>query len=348
MRVFQIATGEPGRDYRELFIDHDLMILGSGSHGSAAEHDYGHGAPNSADNQVNNFYAKPRPGDRILMRLAHEVIGVGQIPAGEADSAYFYDESFKCVYGWDLSHCRRVIWAEGLALSSLKNVYRNAKQKPSFTEVHEASIVDKVRTIGDAHFSRPLKPMLSIKSGRYEEEELGVELFRAGISNRNIQDILLSIKQAERLGIWYKSASSGRSPSEHEVVSHIVLSLFLGLGWSHQQIAVEWQKVDMAFFKTTPTVPENCVMVLEAKGLDRPLLEHFDQPQQYCQSLGLRNVRYIVLTNGKDLFVYERGDHGWATNPVGYISLTRIQKQYALPRGTSPVETLVRLQPNLI
>ena len=28
MTVWQVATGEAGSDYRELFFDHDLMILG--------------------------------------------------------------------------------------------------------------------------------------------------------------------------------------------------------------------------------------------------------------------------------------------------------------------------------
>jgi hypothetical protein len=28
MKVWQIATGESGRDYRELFLDHDIMIIG--------------------------------------------------------------------------------------------------------------------------------------------------------------------------------------------------------------------------------------------------------------------------------------------------------------------------------
>ena len=28
MRVWQIVTGQSGRDYRELFFDHDIMIIG--------------------------------------------------------------------------------------------------------------------------------------------------------------------------------------------------------------------------------------------------------------------------------------------------------------------------------
>ena len=54
-----------------------------------------------------------------------------------------------------------------------------------------------------------------------------------------MEDILVALRQAERLIGWYQDDSSGRKPRECEVVSHIVLPLLLGLGWSHQQIAVE-------------------------------------------------------------------------------------------------------------
>jgi len=111
-------------------------------------------------------------------------------------------------------------------------------------------------------------------------------------------------QQAERLCAWYRSDDCGRKPSENEIVSHMILPLFLGLGWSHQQIAVEWNNVDMAFFKTTPTTEENCVMIVEAKGLGQALSKVLEQPQRYVARRGLRNVRYIVTTDGANIFVY--------------------------------------------
>jgi len=51
MKVWQIATGEPSRDYRELFFDHDVMILGPGRHGNALSGEYAKGRANSAMRQ---------------------------------------------------------------------------------------------------------------------------------------------------------------------------------------------------------------------------------------------------------------------------------------------------------
>jgi hypothetical protein len=224
MKVWQIATGEPGRDYRELFFDHDIMILGPSDRNNALENSYADGIPNSSGSQVNSFAHKPEPGDRVIMRFAHDVIGVGQISQDEHQ--YHFDDTFQCVYGWDLCHCRRVVWAEEYELGDLASVFHQAKQKPSFTQVHQRHIIEMVRSIGDSHFDRPLKAKPNIDASRYTEETLGVELFRAGISNKNIDDILKALQQAERLCSWYRSGRCGRSPSENEVVSHIILPLF--------------------------------------------------------------------------------------------------------------------------
>ena len=345
IKVWQIAAGEPGRDYRELFFDHDVMIMGPSGRGNALQNSYAVGKPNNPNRQVHGFVRGPKPGDRVLMRFAHDVIGIGQIPS-EEESQYSFNETFRCVYGWQLCHCRRVIWAEGYELGSLASVFQIAKQKPTFTRVHEQRIVKMVRDINNVYFERPLKEIPEIDSSVFSDDALGVELFRAGISNKNVSDILLALQQAERLLAWYPR--SGRNPTENEIVSHIILPLFLGLGWSHQQSAVEWKKVDMAFFKKTPTNEENCVMVLEAKGLGNPLSDVLHQPKHYAQSLGLTNVKHILTTDGENLFVYEKSGNEWISNPTGYFNVRLRQKQYVVPKNTSLVDTLVNLQPSAV
>jgi len=347
MKVWQIATGEAGRDYRELFFAHDLMILGPGELGDATSNDY-FGAANSHRNQVHRFADVPRPGDRVLMRFGKEVIGVGEIPTDDCYQ-YSYEETFNCVYGWNLSHCRRVAWAKkSYNPGKLASVYHKAKQKPSFTRVHESHIVDLIESIEKSHFRRKLKQMPQIDPSVYTEEELGVELFRAGISQKNVEDITRALQQAARLCSWYESSHCGRDPTEFEIVAHIVCPLFLGLGWSHQQIAVEWNKVDVAFFKKTPTTAEACVLILEAKGLGTALSDVCSQPQQYVNKLGLDNVKVILTTDGPNLFMYRKRGKDWEPNPSGYLNVTTLRKHYILPRNTSLVDTLVSLQPTSI
>jgi hypothetical protein len=348
MNVWQIAAGEPGRDYRELFLDHDIMIMGPSERGEVKSNNYAIGPAHSPQRQVHHFANDPKPGDRVLMRLAHEVIAVGQIPA-EPEHQYYFDTTYNCVYGWHLGHRRRVIWAEGYKLGELADVYRKAFQKPTFTQVHEQGILKIVRNIESTYFERSLKELPNVDTSTYTDDDLGNKLFQAGISNKNITDIIIALNQAERLCSWYsKKAKSGRIPSESEVITHIILPILLGLGWSHQQIAVEWNHVDIAFFKQMPSKSENCIMILEAKDWGSPLINTLEQPKKYIDNLKLKNVKHILTADGENLYMYEKSADNWSPNPVGYINVKLLQKQYALPKGTDLVNTLVSLQPSVL
>jgi hypothetical protein len=158
MKLWQIAAGEPGRDYRKLFFDYDVMLIGPGRNGDAREFDYYDGIPNSDWSQIHNFASKPQPGDRVIMRFAREVIGVGEIPQ-EDQYQYTYQQAFRCVYGWDLEHCRRVIWARDYQLGTLANVFSKATQKPTFTEVHDKHIIEMVVPIDKKWFRRKIRRM---------------------------------------------------------------------------------------------------------------------------------------------------------------------------------------------
>ncbi len=175
MNIWQIATGETGRDYRDLFTDYDVMILGPAfplGDASVDPDKYWDGKPNSKNNQVWAFANKPEPGDMVIMRFYKEVIGIGQIPL-DNEQQYSFQDAFKCVYGWDLCHTRRVIWADNLKLKELKDIFEKAKQKPAFSGVNEPHIHNLINKIDKSHFDRPLKGLPTIDSTDYTDEGLG-------------------------------------------------------------------------------------------------------------------------------------------------------------------------------
>ena len=88
MRVWQIATGEIGRDYSKVFFDYDLMIIGPGYPGDALETDY-RKSTQVHHRKIHHFAHYPKPGDRVLMRFGREVLGVGQIPTGKENQYFF-------------------------------------------------------------------------------------------------------------------------------------------------------------------------------------------------------------------------------------------------------------------
>jgi hypothetical protein len=326
------------------------MILEPSHLGDATKTIYDDGVANSSGNQVHRFANGPKPGDRVIMRFANEIIGVGQIPA-QKEHQYSFDDKFYRVYGWDLCHCRRVIWAEHYHLGLLADVYIELMQLPSFTQVRDGHIIEMVQSVENSYFKRKLKQMPSVDTSAYTKEELRASLIEEDISNQNIDDIIRALKQVGQLCSWYHlKEQCGRTPTENEIVSHLIIPLFFGLGWSYQQIAVEWENIDLALFDGTPTANNHCVMVLEAKRLGQPLGDIINQPLRYIKELGLNSVKIIITTDGENLFVYRRKENKWDKDakPVRYISVSRLQKEYILPKGTDLVDTLVMLQPSMM
>lgn len=346
MNIWQIATGETGRDYSSLFIEHDIMILGPSWHGDARDNHkkYNDKKPNSQLTQVYNFAHKPKTGDIVLMRYNKEVIRIGVIPK-EEEGTYSFQEQFRCVLGWDLCHTRRVKWLDIKIPQHIKGLFGTRKQQPSFTLVHDQETRGILNDILNTENLDPLKELPNIDNRKYTDDEFGRELFKRGISNQNIKEIIQSLNQADRLINWYRieGGNEGRKPTEHEIVSHVILPIFLGLGWSHQQVAIEWNKVDVAFFKSTPTDKSNCTMILEAKGLGQPLGDVLTQPQNYIKTLGLKNVKLIVVTDGANIYVYSADSS--KKDLIGFINVNNLQREYVLPKNTNVIDTLVKLQP---
>lgn len=342
MTLWQIAAGEPRRDYRSLFIQHDVMLIGPGDPGAFDSVKYPAGQGASANSQVQNFATAPVPGDLVLLRVGHAVVAIGRIPEG-ADTAYLWNELFDDVLGWDLQHSRRVQWEPDLLkkFGDLKAIFETRKQQPTFTRVHEVetAVLDKIRASFPKRELRPLpvvSPVLSI-------EEFGVELFSAGVSNEVIDRLLGAIVRTRRLANWYRTAE-GR-PSEHEIVAHCIVPLLRALGWSEQLLGVEWQKIDVAVFDRTPTDVASCIAVVEAKGMNLPLSQAYEQAKGYVETRKLSKCRVIATADESRLFTYRREKDKWPEAPTGYLNTRAPRLRHLLPLHASSVGTVVELLP---
>lgn len=337
LRIWQVACGETGRDYRDVFLRHDVMLLGPGYPGkwTAALYD--------GDNRIRPFVRGPRQGDLVLMRLGHQVIRVGRIP--RQDSEYGWSASFEEILGWDLQHYRRVLWGGPgsiTALSRMQPVFDNYKQQRAFSEVHERRITRLAPRLVRAVRGRRLRKIPSETKG-LSLEEFGVGLFNSGLANDSVEKALEAIEKCRRLGTWYSEHDDCREPSEHEIVAHTCIPMMLALGWSEQMLAVEWKNIDLAFFDRMPTTEGNCVMICEAKKPHRPLETALSQAVGYVRNRGLRRCRTILLSSGTRLIAYRRRGRDWIAD--GYVNFMKLRDKYLIPYGSSAVETLMRLTP---
>lgn len=246
MNLFQIAAGSSGRNYSDLFLHHDLMLIGPGELGPFPQNEskYKSRYKGNSKNQIAWFTERPSSGDIVLLRSGNEVLAAGRIPVGGVDG-YRYYTPFDDILGWDLNHGRRVIWSEDAksVFSDPTSVFSDRRDS-RFSGVGQP-LTQKLSALDDAIDDRPLKvlPDAAQEAGAREYEalsleELGRELFAAGLANDAVERVIKAVERIRRLYSWYRRTGSDR-PSEMEVISHMFIPLLTGLGWSEQLLAVE-------------------------------------------------------------------------------------------------------------
>jgi len=342
LTIWQVAAGEPVRDYSSLFLDHDIMLIGPGTLGPVTSNLYpGRGI----DSQIRSFARDPQPGDLVLLRLGHEVLAIGVIPSGD-DSKYIWSSTFDDVLGWDLQHVRRVCWSPEVLSThpEIRSVFHDRLQQPTFTRIHIPTIRDKVLALEHIVRERQLKSLPEV-SPILSDEELGIELFSAGVANDVIDQLIVTFSKIRRLATWYEGKHSGNRPTENEVVTHILVPLLRSLGWSEQLLAVEWEKVDVAIFDRVPTKKKNCIAVCEAKGLGGSLGPAFEQAKKYIDKLSLHRCKVIVTAEGPRMMIYYKEFDNWSDRPKRYLNCLRPRLFHLLPKGVNSVEGIVSLLP---
>lgn len=353
-QVWQMAAGEEGRFYSDLFLKHDVMFLGPGDFGAYEPEVYRHAVQNGAatkgivDN-IASFHDNVKPGEIVLMRNGLKVVAIGIV----ADTGYEWNEAFDDVYGWDLQHARRVIWQEHLndeilRIQKTTPLFGSRKQMQTFTRVHDEPILKQLRPLFSQFKTRDLKSLPLPLPKPLTLDEVGQQLFTRGVANDAVEKVIRAIERQRRLLGWYKKVGKESSrPTEHEVVAHTVLPLLLALGWSEQLLAIEWKKIDLAAFWKTPTQAENCVMVCEAKTRGHGLQDVKEQAFDYVNRIKLTACRTVLLTDGGRFYLYRPDGAGvWLDQAaVGYLNVEKIRTDHFAPPGTNAIDALVDLTP---
>lgn len=358
-KTWQIASGDTGRDYSGLFLQHDLMFMGPGQWGEYEDERYSGAVArgevtSKKTGMVRSFVQDVTPDDLVLLRKGHRVVAIGLVVDEEGGChGYQYDDTFGDIFGWDLQHTRRVVWQgqlqdELIAIQRGGELFQSYKQQPTFTRVHQRDTLDRIASLIPRCVHRPLRPRPGPLPPELSLEEVGQRLFSKGLANNAVDNALRAIERQRRLLTWYYAQGETSSrPDEHEVVAHMVLPLLLALGWSEQLLAVEWKNVDLAAFWGTPTTAERCVLVCEAKRMRHGLQNVWEQAIGYIDKLGLRDCGKILLTQGARFYVYEKVADEWPTEaePAGYINLERIRENHIAPMNTNAIDTLIALTP---
>lgn len=357
-KYWQIAAGTTGRAYSELFLKYNLMFLGDGKYGDYNKNEELYERMN--ESYVKKFVKEIKENDIIILRVGSKIIDVGIIN----EDCYKWNENFDDVMGWTLQHTRKVSWGgfseffDQLQQNPDSQFFYNKRyDRFSGIDINKfpielKQIIDKIK------LHKPKHKSISIDKLKVQEplelEQVGEELFAKGLSNESIEKLIKLIEKQKRLNKWYeKYGEDSKRPTEHEVVAHMILPMLIALGWSEQLLAIEWNKIDIATFKKTPTNHESCVMICEAKGIGNALQEDvYEQAIEYVQGkrpkktgVKLKNCKKIMLAEGSRIYLYEKIGDEWSNIPTGYVNFMKIRKDHISPENTNAIDTIIKLTP---
>ena len=297
--VWQVSGGPSDRPYANIFLKHGVALIGSTEDGPWR--------PGQAF--VRRFAEEMRVGDLLLLRTAIDTVAAVGLVASE----YEYLEPFDDVNGWDLRHGRRVRWCR------LPEPYRfespvfgaNPMRCSRVQSDEAANYAHSFLASGLTHWQEAPLPALPAVEPLLDEVP------------EKLRDV---VGLARDLAVLYGDEEClGDAPNENEMTAHFVVPFLRALGWPHENIAVEWRRIDVALFDALPRIPENCKFVIEAKRLGTGLKGARKQAEDYVTRMAV--LRDVVVTDG---FRYRAFacEEGFA--PVAYANLARLKQSSLL------------------
>jgi len=314
--VWQVAAGDNRRKFADMCLQYDVMMIGPGDLGPFDEKIYAH-LTSYQRNVIRRFHNEPRIGHVALLRLgSREVRAVGVV----AEQKPAHVEEFGDIDGWRLQHTWRVRWTEA------RKPFPRGTFRRRFGRVSTPKVL---RWLSGFEFpegarDRPLK-RLPPATPKVTDEELVRQLLERGFPAEQAAKLATTLGSTRRLVEWYKSRGeslSGR-PSEHETITYLVIPFLLGLGWSQETVAIEWNHIDIVLFEEAPAEHVKPVCPIEVKSFGRSIIAPSGQARDYA--LRLDCTRYVV-TDGVRYSVFEKGPEDFCLR--AYLNITRLRNSY--------------------
>ena len=324
MTVWQVAAGAEGRNYERVFWKYGIACVGGPANEAAI--------------------LKVKSGDiMVLKQGTSQIVRVGRVVdrgsgvAGAGDKQWLKDFD-----GWRLPAYCHVDWHD------MTPVETKGLTRTTFQGVEQKAIRDQAQHLIE---TTPLKteyepePEASRKIG---DKAMLDGLVCEGLSPSLAEELTATVRRVRLLATYYRDA--GATVSEHETRTFLVLPLLIALGWSEQQIRIEYSppskkgRLDVVCFNRPlhQAQVEDCALILETKGFWHGLDVAHDQAMRYAE--GLPAAQSVVVTNGYCYKVYRRsGDGSFSDSPHAYLNLLRPRDKYPLDRSIGGAIEVLRL-----
>ena len=137
----------------------------------------------------------------------------------------------------------------GNTMGAPRNLIRLCEGEETATQLLNACAVKTwLESLGicEAERKRPLIDLPNIgDNSNVSVDDISKYLFDKGVASNSISSLLDQMGELTRIANWYNR--SEEVPSENETVNYLVVPLLRALGWTPQRMAIEWNRIDIAF-----------------------------------------------------------------------------------------------------
>lgn len=349
-RCWVVAAGDTDRNYADLCIKHNVIIMGPGDLGQLNDHvAISNYREIYSSRMVSNLerFRDIEPNDMVVLRLGQsEVHAVGYVldrsgvspDSGYKYKSYAYSNFFADVDGWSLQHFHPVNWVwakpDGVPMRFVNALNRGDTTQKFYRTEKNKDIFDWIeRDINYCEFKGETFSSLFQKNDSLSAQDISRKLYDYGLGAISITDLDEKVLDLCRLADWY--TKFGIIPSESETVSHLVTPLLLTLGWTPQRIALEYNisgkgRADIALFSNGNRKDYQPTAIVEAKKLNQSCLNASDQVKRYASEL--KSVYRLIVTDGirYGVFLRKSENEEFPVYPNAYMNLTRLMGKYPI------------------
>jgi hypothetical protein len=327
--IWQIAAGDGGRDYSEVFLKYGVMLIGNGDAGEYFSHKEQY--KSCGWGKYNIIFAEQiAEGDIVVLANSKrcEILAVGTV------GNYSYEPFFDDVEGWDLQHCRSVKWGKPHNQTPISRLCRRG----TINRIDNKDIKEKINNILYSGESFQSNSFPSEKVKTITNEELTNKLVDSKIlySKEDTGNFVQTLDKIQRLAKFYSKDYDWKNVLEHETRTFLIIPLLLALGWTEEKIKIEWnitgrKKIDTALFKKNYCLENknnNCVIILEAKRFGDGLSYTFNQAKEYADKLLQCNT--IITSDGCCYKLYKRIGNRWNPDKKidAYLNILKPKDKY--------------------
>jgi hypothetical protein len=306
--VWQVGGGQPNGLYIDELIKYGVALIGPGAAGKwnseLSDDDFG-------GSGVRRFATEPGLGDIILLRSGRSTVHAIGLIASE----YLYLPQFDDVNGWDLQHGRRVRWFRLPAPHVFSTPAFGANPR-RFSGIYTDAAITYARSF--VHSPPTDWQVAALRALPDPEPELSpIPEAIAGIVGL----------AADLAAIYWDSERFGEYPCEAEMLAHYTIPLLRTMGWSPENIAVQWHSIDICVFRNLPRVPENIQFIIEGKRLGHGIEGVLEQAKGYAAALGV--TCDLIVTDGLRYRLYEYDGKQKDFLPAAYANLPSLKRSSA-------------------